>query len=287
MKQRRYRITPLRDRDDPEWMDLGRRAAADHCPSPSEKTRGYPQLYIVEDGMSRCLHFGPDYVQSRMNVDEPYALPLAYTRQMMAFLLFCPVPRDVVIVGLGGGSLTKFCYRHLPRTRITTVEISAQVIGLAPTFDVPPPDERMRIVHADAVDYFATTADRADVILLDGCDESGIDPAFCNERFYQNVRARLRYRGLLVANLVGSTEVKKKHADLIANSFDHRSIVQSFTTEANKVAFAFSDPRSISDWAAISSRARKLERKYGLDFPAFARNLQRRHERQEQPSTSP
>ena len=37
---------------------------------------------------------------------------------MMGFLLFKPQPRSIGMIGLGGGSLAKFCYRYLSRTRI-------------------------------------------------------------------------------------------------------------------------------------------------------------------------
>jgi spermidine synthase len=36
----------------------------------------------------------------------------------MAFLLFNSRPDNVAMIGLGGGSLAKFCHRHLPASRI-------------------------------------------------------------------------------------------------------------------------------------------------------------------------
>jgi hypothetical protein len=60
-------------------------------------------------------------VQSVMNLDEPHALVSAYTRKMMGFMLFKPSPKRIVMLGLGGGSLAKFCYRYLPKTQITVV----------------------------------------------------------------------------------------------------------------------------------------------------------------------
>ena len=123
---------------------------------------------VVDDGIYRRLYFGPEYIQSEMSRDDPVALQLAYTRRMMAALLFLPRPKHIVIAGLGGGSLTKFCYRHLPRARITTLEIDARVIALAGTFEVPADEPRSRIVHADACEWFAATDDSFDLVLLDG-----------------------------------------------------------------------------------------------------------------------
>jgi len=36
---------------------------------------------------------------------------------MMAFLLFHPSPRDVLLVGLGGGSMARFIHQRMPQTR--------------------------------------------------------------------------------------------------------------------------------------------------------------------------
>lgn len=279
MKQRSFRRQSSADSGDAEWLELGPHRQAEPGTGAATPARGRGPVYVVDDGTSRCLHFGPDYVQSRMEMNQPFGLPLGYTRLMMAFLLFSPMPRDVLIVGLGGGSLTKYCYRNLPRSRITTLEINPQVIELASTFDVPPADERMRIIHADAVDYFAGRGARADVILLDGCDDTGIDQAFSNEHFYQSVRDGLRHRGVLAANLVGTAQVREAHAGLIAETFEQRAVVVPVAGEPSKVAFAFRDTGWRSNLDSLPGRARKLERKFGLDFPAFARSLLRASER--------
>jgi spermidine synthase len=249
-------------------------------PPPRPREEGDPDPFVVDDGVIRSLHFSPYYVQSEMSIDEPYTLKLAYTRQMMAFMLFLPKPKQVTIVGLGGGSLTKFCYRELPRASITTVEIDRGVINCAHYFQIPAENQRMRIVHADAVDYFAAPDERADVILIDGCDELGIVPSFGNAGFYQKLRAGLRPGGMLVVNLIGPDEVVDFHRGLIADTFDDRLLVQDVAGEGNRVAFAFNEPWREPDWPAIEREARKLARRHGLDFSAFARKLQRAYEQQ-------
>ncbi len=230
--------------------------------------------FITDDGVNRRLHFGALDVQSDMRIDDPIALQMAYTRKMMAFLLFQPYPRQVVIVGLGGGSLTKFCHRQLRTTRITTVEISAEVIDLAQRFGLPASDTRMRIVHADAVEHFEATREWADVVMLDGCDEGGLAPAFCSEMFYRRVRMRLRPCGLLVVNLCGSESLMQTHERLITEAFNGQVIVQSIRNETNRIAFAFTDPWRKPDWSAMRVHAQQLARQHQLDFPGFARLLQ-------------
>ncbi|MFA6314720.1 MAG: spermidine synthase, partial [Sterolibacterium sp.] len=87
----------------------------------------HPIEISEQDGV-RSLHFGSEWIQGSMRIRRPFALELAYTREMMACLLLRPDagwPGRVLLIGLGAGSLAKFIYRNLPDTRITAVEIDA------------------------------------------------------------------------------------------------------------------------------------------------------------------
>lgn len=232
----------------------------------------YGKPFVIDDGKARRLHFNLDFVQSEMRLDDPCALSFAYTRKMMAFLLFVPRPKHIITVGLGGGSLAKFCHRELPKTRITAIEIDAQVIALSELFEVPRNDARLRIVHADAAEYLATSDEGADAVLIDGCDRHGVAPAFCSEGFYRNVAARLSRKGLMVMNFIGRAIVLEQHLRCIAGAFSGRVMVIKVSEGGNRLIFAFKDAMYSPDWLAIQELAKTLER-HGLDFPRFARKL--------------
>ena len=238
---------------------------------------GAPQ--VVDDGDYRRLYFGPLHIQSEMDRHDPDTLQLKYTQRMMALLLFVPRPKHIVIVGLGGGSLTKFCHRQLPKTRITTIEIDARVIALAPQFAVPPEDARHRIVHADACDWFATTAERVDAVLLDGYTDTGIASGFGDPALYQRIRECLRPEGLLVANILVGAEALRRYKRVIGDAFDGQMINQKIVPDGNNVLFAFKALRAEPDWTAMAAEAKKLAIRHSLDFPAFVRTLKRAHER--------
>jgi spermidine synthase len=153
-------------------------------------------------GDVRTLEFMPGSVQSEMRLSRPSRLMLAYSRAMMCFALFVPRPRHIVMVGLGGGSLAKFCYRHFPSARISVIELRADVIALRAQFGVPADDDRFRVVHADAAAWIAQTgAGSVDVLVVDGFDEAGLPPALGSSRFYADCRRALRHGGVLVANI--------------------------------------------------------------------------------------
>lgn len=156
---------------------------------------------VRTSGQRRTLEFSPGDIQSEMLLARPSALVLDYTRAMMGFVLFAPRPCHIVMVGLGGGSLAKFCHRHLPQARITVLEVRADVIALRAQFCMPPDDARLRVLHVDAADWLRDTPDAADVILVDGFDRGGLPASLCSAAFYASCRRSLQPGGVLVANI--------------------------------------------------------------------------------------
>jgi spermidine synthase len=80
--------------------------------------------FLVEDGEHRALCFTTDGAASseRDVIDNPIALVSEYTRKMMAFLLFRPRPRHVLMIGLGGGPCSSIVVDTC-RRRATAIEI--------------------------------------------------------------------------------------------------------------------------------------------------------------------
>ncbi|MDB5970794.1 MAG: spermidine synthase-like protein [Hydrocarboniphaga sp.] len=242
-------------------------------------TGQYAAPFVVDDGEFLQLHFTMRYTQSRMSLRSPDTLSLDYTRRMMACLLFQPAPMHVEIVGLGGGSLTKFCYYELPHTRVTTIEVDDKVIGMSHLFRVPAPCARLSIVHADAAEYFQnraqTRAHSADVVLVDGCDVHGIAPALATEGFYRSVRDRLRPDGVMVVNLVGANSIKDAAQRSIAKVFEDQFLLMNAVVGGNRIALAFRGANWPPRWAAIKAAAPELGQKHRLDLPGYAESLER------------
>ena len=112
-----------------------------------------PSIAVSEARGVRTLHVGGEAIQSSMRLEDPYALALDYTRCMMAFLLFHPEPREALMIGLGGGSLAKFFFRHLRKTRVRIVELDERIVVAAREhFALPPDGERLRVEIGDGAE---------------------------------------------------------------------------------------------------------------------------------------
>jgi len=230
-----------------------------------------------EDGV-RALRFNNGVLQSAMQVNDPYALELGYTRAMMAFLLFRGDPRDILIVGLGGGSLSKFCHRQLPAARVTTVEINPAVIALRDQFAIPPDDERFRIVEADAAEYLARPTTTADVILLDGYDEHGLPETLASADFYSRCRDLVDPDGILSVNLWGGDPHRDIHLGRLREVFEDRVWWCEPPASSSLVVLCHASPDFKPSWSQIAEAARAVDRRLLLGLAWLVDDLRDRHD---------
>ncbi len=227
--------------------------------------------FIIDCGAFRSLFFDPESVQSEMALYDPRALLTAYARKMMSFLLFNPEPEHVLILGLGGGSLAKFCHEHLPQTRISVVEVSAEVIALRQAFDIPADDDRFRIIHGDAADVLMAADLRADVVLIDAFDREGISPSLDSAAFYDRLAATLAPCGIVVMNLSGLKPRYAAHIAHIQERLARPARLVEVEGQDNLLVFAGHGLEAGGD--GLRERAGALEARYRLQFQRYLRRI--------------
>lgn len=220
-------------------------------------------------GDKRLLEFQPGMVQSEMRLSRPDHLVLSYVRAMMCFVLFHPQPQHIVMVGLGGGSLAKFCYRYLPHCRITVLELNPDVIALRDQFAIPRDNARFRVIQADAVAYMPQLANSADVLLLDGFDAEGLPPALGSASFYADCRTALRSGGVMVANIFSYDPHYRAMRQRLRTTFEDRVCSFHGIAGNNHILFAVRDG---SNSPALAMQ-RKVARTGGLALPLLNRML--------------
>lgn len=232
-------------------------------------------LEVVEERGVRTLRLGSQAIQSRMRVSRPWDLELGYTRAMMGCLMFDPSPQEVLMIGLGGGSLAKFIRRHRPQTRITAVEIDPRVIAAARShFELPPDDATLAVVEADGALYVRQHPGSADVILLDGFDAGNQVEALATSTFYAACRRALKPGGLLVVNLWGRDSGFIEYFSRLTQAFDGELGWISVQDKTNVVVYAFAEPGGAARLDAIRPQLAALSKQLGLDLRGFARDFQ-------------
>ncbi len=233
-----------------------------------------PIVIETADLVSLCFdHRG---MQSCMLRADPDALTLGYTRTMMGFLLFHAKPSHIGMIGLGGGSLVKYCYRRLPDARITAVEISPEVIALRERFHIQPDDGRLTVLCDDGARFVSVTDEQLDAILLDGFDAAGFPQALGSDTFYADCRRRLSHGGVLAINFLSDDPHLGRYLSGLRRAFGATSVALAPAEDSanNIIAFAWNSDATLPSLETSIERAHRLADQYGVDILGTAMRLE-------------
>ncbi|MDF1553702.1 MAG: fused MFS/spermidine synthase, partial [Deferrisomatales bacterium] len=161
----------------------------------------YQNLYVTREGSVLTLRAGSLRARSSaLDLDAPGRHVIEYTGLMMVGLGYVGELEKVLVLGLGGGTLTRTLRRYYPRSEITNVEIDGEVVRIARDHFGFRPDTRMALAVEDARRFLARTTDTYDLILLDAYHGDYIPFHLLTREFLELVRGRLNPGGAVVAN---------------------------------------------------------------------------------------
>jgi spermidine synthase len=235
--------------------------------------------YLAESDGILSLQFDEWSTQSEMSIDDTDELVIPYTRVIMSFLLLEPSPRHVAMIGLGGGSLAKYCYRHLPGTEITAVEINPGVIALRNEFAIPADDARFRVLLGDGAAWVADTAGQSnvqpDVLIVDGFDADGLPAQLSSQRFYDDCYSALSDNGIMVVNMWKGYPHYDEYLARINNSFAGNWVIVDAEDGFNQIVLAVKNTAFPPAASTIRHHANLLCESHPLNFQAQANKLVR------------
>ena len=220
----------------------------------------------------RTLHVGGEAIQSAMRIDDPFALALDYTRCMMAFLLLHPEPREVLMVGLGGGSLAKFFFRKFKQASIRVVELDPLVLAAAREhFALPPDDGRFRVEIGDGAE--ALTPECCDVLVIDAFRDELHVPELASRGFYDGAFLALAEPGAMVVNFMDDDPRFDQTLARLEQAFGGAVLAMKALSDPTVLVFAFKGLPARVPWQALRRRAGRLEARLGLPFTRYLSRL--------------
>ena len=174
----------------------------------------YNDIYVIQKGENREIWFksnGDYYLQSRVNVDNQKQLALVYSNMMMASLLFCPNPRRLLMVGLGGAAVTNFLTEWFPNLHIDVVEIDKKVIEFSKKYFYLRESNRYQIFQGDGRVFIQKIKNQElyDWIILDAFKGGSIPYHLKTHQFYKEIREILKQDGIVSSNLYGKGNLLK------------------------------------------------------------------------------
>lgn len=231
--------------------------------------------YLRECDGILSLQFDEWSTQSEMSIDDTDELVIPYTRVIMSFLLLEPSPRHVAMIGLGGGSLAKYCYRYLPGAEITAVEINPDVIALRNEFAIPADDARFRVLLDDGAEWVAEPTCQPDVLIVDGFDADGLPAQLSSQRFYDDCFAALADNGIMVVNMWKGYPHYDEYMARICNSFCGNRVIVDAGDGFNQIVLAVKSAEFPPPVSTIRHHANLINQSHPLNFHAEANRLVR------------
>jgi spermidine synthase len=236
-------------------------------------------IEVVELNGVRSLHFGSHPRQSSMRLAAPHKLQLTYVRAMTCWLLFKQtLDDDALIVGLGGGSLTKHLLHHFSECRLKAVEYRRSVVKIARSHFGLPLDPRLKIIVDDGGRYICqrteTEREHYSLLFVDAFDHERMAESICSEAFFEACKLFLKKDGMLVINLWGTDKpLFAQVSRWLGRIFQWKILFLPVRCKGNIIAFAFNDHSAIYSMRDLRARAMALEEHYQIEFPVFLRDL--------------
>ncbi|HEU6444673.1 MAG TPA: fused MFS/spermidine synthase [Gaiellaceae bacterium] len=196
------------------WSPLYRRAGSVGGQQPTDvagltlryaKDTRYHRLTVADDQTNRYLRFDNSY-QSGMPLARPFGTSFQYVDYFHLARAYKPDARDVLFIGLGGGSSPKRLWRDFSDLQIQAVELDPVVVDVAYRFFQLPRDDRLKVAVDDGRRWLDDDERKWDAILIDAFYADAIPFHLFTSEFMELVRSRLNPGGVVITNTIGSIE---------------------------------------------------------------------------------
>jgi len=229
--------------------------------------------FIIESKKFKSMHFGHASTQSLMDMQAPMKLVVEYTKSIMGFLIFQPNPKKIAMIGLGGGSIAKYCHHHLPSSYFLAIENNPKVIALRSKFHIPEDDSRFSVEEADGATYIKDVISQYDVLIVDGFNKNGQPSNLCSKGFYDNCFKALATNGILVINLCGEMKSNRIYQDLVNQSFQNISVMVLERDHVNQVIYACKGNMLNDSIERLKAQAAELDKSHSFSVSKVAENF--------------
>jgi spermidine synthase len=227
----------------------------------------YNDIYVNKRRSQLIMTFqlkGWDYTESVTNLEDPDDLPLAYSQVMTAASLLYPTEvKRILMIGLGGGSISTYYGRAMPDVHIDTVELDQRVIDVAKQYFALRDTPRVRYIAADGRVFLNRSKDQYDLILLDAYRGGYVPFHLLTREFYTLVKSRLTPGGAVAFNVHDGTKLYHSTVKTLGDVFPTLDLYPSGMGEV--IATLSADPKF--DRSVLATRAASLQERYKFRFP--------------------
>jgi spermidine synthase len=172
-----------------------------------ETTSPYHHIQVIDQQGLRALSFDGS-METRMSLSDPLTGHFEYIEYFHTPWLWHSNLTNVLMVGLGGGSVQRAYEHYYPQVSIDTVEIDAAVVRIAKEYFRFKESERQRVHVMDGRVYLRRTETKYDTIIMDAYVKnrygSFIPYQLATKEFFEIARDHLTTNGVIAYNVIGT-----------------------------------------------------------------------------------
>lgn len=185
----------------------------------TRRSSPFGELLVTQEGHERILKMrqGKVFVeQSRCDVRRPTALLHQYSRLQTLGVLYPRELEKVLVVGLGGASVSKALLAAYPTAEVDSIELDPVIVELARRYFFYDEKGRGHTFTEDARAHLEASSATYDLIILDAFDGLEIPTPLRTREFYELVQRHLRPGGVVASNLHRGPNYDRDRATLAA-----------------------------------------------------------------------
>lgn len=145
--------------------------------------------------------------ESGIDLNDPSRIIVPYVRYLFAASVVSPDPKNVLVIGLGGGGFNRLFNEVYPSAILTSVEIDKRVLELAKEYMGFAEAPNNRVVIRDGRSFVRRSNEVFDWIILDAFHGSVVPPHLKTKDFYEEIGRQLSPTGILVSNIHDDSEL--------------------------------------------------------------------------------
>ena len=232
----------------------------------------YNNIFIVQKGDFLSMTFrlkGENTRQSVLNLRDRGQLPLPHSHYQTLAAVHAGKLKTMLMVGLGGGSVSAYFLRHVPEMHVTSVELDPGVAVAAKKYFGVEEGARHRIAAGDGRVFLQRNRGKYDIVMIDAFRGGYVPFHLLTHEFYALLASRLEPDGVAVLNLRARTQLFDSSLVTLRRTF---KTIEVYEWSGNAIVLARLAPPMTAAERLARAQERQAQYKFRYELPPLLKD---------------
>lgn len=216
----------------------------------------------------RYLNSSDSATQSAIDLNNPHKIILKNLEYAMGCLMFMQTPKNILLLGVAGGSLIHFFRHHLPSSHITGIDYDEALLkDMQSEFLLPKADKNLTYIIADAQTWIKQNDSQFDLIVVDLFNEQAMPEWVLNKDFMLDIKQHLNQGGCVSWNtLISSDHAFTQFYNALRLVFNKHTLCLAADDYENTIAYSFNYELEDASMGHLFQLAQQQSEQYDIPF---------------------